>query len=74
MTTEELIAWRQRRSLTKKQAAAELGLPVNCYGCYELGYVIRWRDRQPVDYPIPRHIALACAALEAGLSAIGETH
>ena len=67
MTHDELIAWRERMRLNKKQAAEALGLSENGYGAYERGYAIKWIDRQQLDRPIPKHVALACAALEAGL-------
>ncbi len=64
MTPASLKAWRERLSWTKTRAAAELGLSPNGYAAYEAG---RWNGK---PRPIPRHIALACAAIAHGLPPI----
>jgi predicted transcriptional regulator len=60
MKPESLTSWRQRMNWTKTRASAELGLSPNGIAGYESG---RW--------PIPRYIALACAAIAHGLPPIG---
>lgn len=61
MTPASFIAWRARLSLDKKAAAAALGCTRNFIYSMESGRT-----------KIPRYVALACAAIEAGLPAIGE--
>ena len=56
MTPASLKAWRERLSWNKTKAAEALGLSPNGYYAYEAG--VR---------PIPRHVALACAAIVYGL-------
>ena len=58
MSSEELIAWRERMGITKGEAAKALGLSPNGYGAYERGYYGGCRR------PIPRHVELACERLE----------
>lgn len=48
MTPEQLMAWRHTLLLSKRQAAAALGVARNTYRSYEMG-----------RYPIPRYIWLA---------------
>jgi DNA-binding XRE family transcriptional regulator len=62
MTPADLFAWRQRLALTQAKAASELG-------CGRRSMVI-WEQGQR---PIPRYIALACAAVAHGLPALGNT-
>lgn len=59
MTAATLLAWRNRLGLNKSEAAIALGLSRNGYEAYEAG-----RNR------IPRHVALACAAIAYGLPPI----
>ena len=71
MTPSSLTEWRARLGLTQAKAANALGISTRGYAIYERGYVDvsdgaggverRWR-------PIPRHIALACAAIEREIS------
>lgn len=62
MTPEDFCAWRRRMGWKKNRAASELGIGVRTLDYYEAG---ARHDGQPVT--IPRHIALACAALAFGL-------
>ena len=55
MTGHELTEWRQRLSLTKKAAAEALGCSRSALDAWEAG-----------KYPVPRYIALACAAVAYG--------
>ena len=59
MSPVSLKAWRERLSWTKTKAAESLGLSPNGYYAYETG-----------QRPIPRHVALACAAIAHGLPPI----
>ena len=61
MTPASLIAWRTRLGYSKAKAARELGLSRNAYWGYEAG---RWNGKART---IPKYVALACAALLAGL-------
>ncbi len=72
MTPEQFIAWRGRMATlrggkyTQADAARDLGKKVLQIKRYER------LPAEPDDappHPIPRDTALACAALEAGLSA-----
>lgn len=55
MTANDFREWRKRLGLNRVEAAAVLGMGRNQPQRYEEGQ------------PIPRHVALACAAIEAGL-------
>ena len=61
MTADEFKAWRKRVNKTQQEAADELGSTKRS--------VQGWEDG---SQPIKRSIALACAAIEAGLKPIGE--
>ena len=52
-------AWRSRLGLSKSEAARILGLSRNSVIAYETG-----------RRPLPRHVALACAAVEEGIEPI----
>lgn len=57
MTSEELKSWRKRLGFTSQERAAEaIGCSLRSVCNYENGT------------PIPKYIALACAAVEAGFS------
>ena len=56
MTAASLLAWRKRLGWTKKRAAEEIGIARQSYIDYEAG-----------ARPIPKAVALACAALAIGL-------
>ncbi|HEY0200890.1 MAG TPA: helix-turn-helix transcriptional regulator [Burkholderiaceae bacterium] len=58
MTAEDLRAWQQRMGYTQQQAAAALGMSWATYK--------RWLVGDP-----SRLIALACAAIEAGIAPLG---
>lgn len=60
MTYEGYLDWCRRMKTTPTGGARLLGLGVNVPTSYKNGT------------RIPRYIALACAALEAGLKPIGE--
>lgn len=56
MTAAGFTAWRQLMNLNRTQAAEALGLSRNMPAKYEAGIA-----------PVPRYVALACAALLAGI-------
>ena len=60
MKPSDFTAWRKRLGLTKAGAARALGVGINQPTLWERG-----------DAPIPRAIALACAAIAYGLPPIG---
>lgn len=60
MTAQDFIDWRERLGFNRTDAAEALGLGRNQPQRYEEGQ------------PIPKYIALACAALAHGLPPIGE--
>lgn len=65
MTPEGFKAWRERMGWSQQQASDQLGKQVLQIKRYE-------RPAPPggdAPHPIPRSTALACAALEAGLTA-----
>ena len=68
MTPDDFKAWRQSLTYTMAQAADALGISTGSVLVYERG--VRREDGRPVT--IPKTVALACAALSAGLSPIGE--
>lgn len=55
MTAESLLAWRRRYGLTQKAAAEAIGCSRRALQQWEAG-----------THPVPRYIALACAALAYG--------
>jgi len=74
MTPEQFRAWRAALSLTQRQAAAKLGVSVSMLKNYESGF-LRRRDAttgELVEVEIPLTVALACAAISAGLKPIGD--
>lgn len=62
MTAEEFKTWRNQLDLTQQEAADALGATKRAVQMWEAG-----------DRPISRTVALACAAVKAGLKPIGET-
>lgn len=60
MTAESFTAWRDRLGFSKADAARELGLSRNTIIKFENG-----------GAEIPRHIALACAAIERRIPPLG---
>jgi transcriptional regulator with XRE-family HTH domain len=55
-----LREWRKRLSLTQGEAASALGLSPRAYQNYEMG-----------ERPVPKPVALACAAVALGLKEYG---
>lgn len=56
MTGEDFIGWREARGFNRLQAEAALGISRETIRAYETG-----------RHAVPRYIALACAAVAAGL-------
>ncbi len=56
MTPASFIAWRERLHLNRVEASAQLGISRETLRFYETG-----------KHPIPRYIALACAAVALGI-------
>lgn len=63
MTGAEMRAWRERLGYTRRGAADALGLSESQLADYEAG-TKRGTARPAL---IPRHVALACAAVALGL-------
>lgn len=70
MTPRQFRAWRARNGLSQAEAAIRLGLTVRQVKRYDHGERgdVRDEDGEPREVRIPRAIALACAAIEAGLA------
>jgi len=68
MTPENFKHWRKKNGLTQQQAADALGLIRLTVTNYERGT----RLGSGSEIKIPRTVALACAAIEAGLKPVGE--
>lgn len=64
MNNDDIKAWRKTLGFTQDQAATALGVSKATVVNYEAG--IRREDGRPVV--IPKSIALACAAIAAGLA------
>lgn len=78
MTPQGYAAWRARmatrlglKTYSHAAAARDLGISLPMSKLYEKGANNARRDCQgaPLAVTIPRAVALACAALEAGLAA-----
>ena len=67
MTPQELFAWRKGVGLTQRAAAEQLCMTLPTYQRLERG--TDWQTDKPVR--ITRAVALACAAIRAGLSPEG---
>lgn len=67
MTPDDFKAWRRQMGWSQQAAAEALGLGKSSIQLYEAGR--RRDDHRPVE--IPRTVALACAALAAGLEPFG---
>lgn len=61
MNSADLKSWRKRLSLSQGEAARALGLSLRAIQNYESGL-----------RRIPKHLALACAAVALGLKEYGE--
>ena len=68
MTPTDLRAWQARMKITGLEAAARLGVSYAAYKDWRRG--ISRTTGKPIE--AGRAVALACAALEAGLSPIGD--
>jgi len=68
MDKHDFKAWRKKQGFTQQQAADALGLFRVTIVNYERGS----RMDSPNEVKIPLHIALACAAIEAGLKPVGK--
>lgn len=62
MTAEALSAWRSRLDLTQAAAADAIGCGRRSWQMWETG-----------QSPVPKYIALACAAVAKGVKPIGST-
>lgn len=67
MTPTSFRAWRKSLGLTQQGAAEAIGVSRDSVWLYEAGR--RRDDGRPVE--IPRTVALACAAVSAGLEPVG---
>lgn len=67
MTPEEFKRWRKALGFSQERAAAALGMSRSMVVNYEAGK--RREDGRLVE--IPRVVALACAAVAAGLEPVG---
>lgn len=67
MTPQQLKDWRASLGLSQRKAASSLGISERMYIYYEKG---RREDGRAA--PIPRTVALACAAVSQGLEPAGE--
>ena len=68
MTPTDLRAWQARMKITGLEAAARLGVSYAAYKDWRRG--ISRTTGKPIE--AGRAVALACAALEAGLRPIGD--
>ncbi len=68
MTPTEFRAWRKSLGLSQKAAAEAIGVSESMIGLYESG---RKRDADRSPCAIPRTVALACAAVSAGIEPVG---
>lgn len=64
MTSDQFKAWRLHLKLSKKRAAAALGLSQSAVDHYERGY----RRDGSGTVTIPKPVALACMALQNGFT------
>ncbi len=67
MTPATFRSWRKSLGLTQQGAAEAIGVSKGSVLLYEAGK--RRDDGRPVE--IPRTVALACAAVSAGLEPVG---
>lgn len=72
MTPEQFRAWRKAQGFTLENAAEALGLARATLQLYERGRRFETDDQgDAAEVEIPRHVALACAAIAAGLKPTG---
>ncbi|WP_109317229.1 helix-turn-helix domain-containing protein [Pseudovibrio ascidiaceicola] len=70
MTPEEFKQWRAALGFKSREAAANaLGVSSETIRLYEMGHR---RDDPSRAVEIPKHIALACSAIEVGLEPYGQ--
>ncbi len=71
MTPSAFRAWRRAQGLTQAKAAVELGVALLTIKRWEKGERPWKPDKhgKPTPLEIPRTVALACAAIAAGLNA-----
>ena len=62
MTADEFKTWRKSLAMTQQEAGAAIGITKRSVQLYEAG-----------TQPVSRTIALACAAVAAGLKPLGES-
>lgn len=67
MSPDDFKNWRKAMNFTLRDASAALGVSIASMSNYERGE--RREDGRPVF--IPKHVALACAAVRAGLDPEG---
>ena len=60
MTPEDLYSWRTAHNLSKREAAAALGIARNTLRCYESG-----------RHVIPKYIMLACDKISQDAQRVG---
>ncbi len=70
MTHDDFLAWHTRMGYSYTTGAEALGVDRSSYADYVSG--IKRNTGKPMVYKRP--LALACAALEAGLQPVGTTH
>lgn len=72
MTPEQFRAWRNTQGFTLETAAEALGLGRATLQLYERGRRFETDEQgDAAEVEIPRHVALACAAIAAGLKPAG---
>ncbi len=62
MTNDQFLAWRRRHFRSRAACARAFGLNRDTVTALEAG-----RTRRGSPYPVPVHVALACAAYTLGL-------
>lgn len=73
MTAKEFRHWRKRMGYSLAQAGRALGVTPRTIALYEKGEKpVPGNPSATTDITIPHAVALACAALLAGLEPLGE--
>ena len=68
MTGVQMVEFRTRRGLSRQALADLLGLGIQSIKDYEKGERVSRTPPSPRPAPIPRHVELAMAALELGVT------